>query len=161
MNENEFGGWLRTLRSSLHDGDVSEDVRLAVKRGAVLLDAKVPGWWQKINLYLLELASGRQCVLGQVFDQPVTASRWRVHGFESAEAAYAVMSAMWSLEECADEVCVANYEAGKTLLGLTPEQCVENGFLAGSGSTPRQEAIYAELDVAWAELVWERQTNGG
>lgn len=45
--------------------DYSEEI----KRGAILLDAFAPGWESNISLDLLDLASGRSCVLGQVVVQ--------------------------------------------------------------------------------------------
>lgn len=38
-----------------------------VARGAALLDEKLPGWDQRIDLAGLELASCYRCVLGQLF----------------------------------------------------------------------------------------------
>jgi hypothetical protein len=38
-----------------------------VARGAALLDEREPGWWQRIDLSKLDLASTCRCVLGQLF----------------------------------------------------------------------------------------------
>jgi len=38
-----------------------------VDEGAALLDEKLPGWAERINLAQLDLASCYQCVLGQLF----------------------------------------------------------------------------------------------
>lgn len=38
----------------------------AVQNGALMLDEKSPGWWQKINLEALDLTSCESCVCGQV-----------------------------------------------------------------------------------------------
>ncbi|WP_022835131.1 hypothetical protein [Salisaeta longa] len=40
--------------------------RARVKRGASFLDAMQPGWHRDVDLDRLELASGEQCVLGQL-----------------------------------------------------------------------------------------------
>lgn len=38
-----------------------------VANGASLLDAKVPGWFSRINLSTLDICDGENCVLGQLF----------------------------------------------------------------------------------------------
>jgi hypothetical protein len=38
-----------------------------VARGAALLDEREPGWWQRIDLSKLDLASTCRCVLGQLW----------------------------------------------------------------------------------------------
>jgi hypothetical protein len=43
------------------------EVEDRVARGATILDKKRPGWVDLIDLGKLDLASNRQCVLGQVF----------------------------------------------------------------------------------------------
>jgi hypothetical protein len=39
-----------------------------VARGAALLDEREPGWWKRIDLGKLDLASTCRCVLGQLWD---------------------------------------------------------------------------------------------
>ncbi len=36
-------------------------------RGALLLDALVPGWWKNIDIIKLRLSSSVNCILGQIF----------------------------------------------------------------------------------------------
>lgn len=40
-----------------------------VARGAALLDHEDPGWWQRIDVSGLDLASCQACVLGQLFGE--------------------------------------------------------------------------------------------
>ncbi len=44
-----------------------------VERGAVLLDDKVPGWADEVDLNVLELANACKCILGQLADTIVAA----------------------------------------------------------------------------------------
>lgn len=50
-------------------GPASPEVKAGVARGAALLDARVPGWWTKINVDKLDMWDSRNCVLGQVFGE--------------------------------------------------------------------------------------------
>ena len=43
------------------------DIRKRAIRGALLLDAKEPGWFRKVDLETLDIWSDDHCVLGQVF----------------------------------------------------------------------------------------------
>jgi len=40
----------------------------AVTRGVTLLDAKRPGWAQRIDVSILNIASSRMCIVGQLYD---------------------------------------------------------------------------------------------
>jgi len=42
------------------------DLKLAVKKGIFLLDEKVPGWREKIDVAELDMTSPCHCILGQV-----------------------------------------------------------------------------------------------
>lgn len=44
------------------------EVEERVMRGARLLDEKVPGWEEKVNLKFLDMGDSFCCVLGQVYD---------------------------------------------------------------------------------------------
>lgn len=43
-----------------------DTIQQRVKRGAEWLDANVPGWWTAVELGLLDLSAGCQCVIGQI-----------------------------------------------------------------------------------------------
>jgi hypothetical protein len=45
----------------------AQNEEAAVRNGAALLDATLPGWRKKIDLDLLDLNSTRCCILGQLF----------------------------------------------------------------------------------------------
>jgi hypothetical protein len=38
-----------------------------VDNGARFLDKEVPGWWRRVSIETLDMATSRQCVLGQLF----------------------------------------------------------------------------------------------
>jgi hypothetical protein len=44
-----------------------EAIAERVAAGAALLDEKIPGWRDEINIKTLDLVSFRQCILGQLF----------------------------------------------------------------------------------------------
>lgn len=50
-----------------------------VEAGAAWLDHNKPGWWHTINLDRLDIESGCNCILGQVYggyDESPFAARW-------------------------------------------------------------------------------------
>jgi hypothetical protein len=47
---------------------MSDSIEAQVARGAALLDEKLPGWDQRIDLDNLDLGNKCNCVLGQEFD---------------------------------------------------------------------------------------------
>jgi hypothetical protein len=46
---------------------VSDELAERVERGAALLDERRPGWWEKVSLQRLDLASECDCPLGQIW----------------------------------------------------------------------------------------------
>lgn len=55
-----------------------------VARGAALLDSKLPGWADQIDLDTLEMASGCRCVLGQLGRRKINLDKlgWERSPFE-------------------------------------------------------------------------------
>jgi len=53
-----------------------------VARGAALLDGKLPGWAERIDLAELELSSCYRCVLGQLFASAAAARGTGWHGYD-------------------------------------------------------------------------------
>lgn len=47
----------------------SEEYRVLVSQGAKLLDVKVPGWRERVNVDALDMFDPFKCVLGQVFSR--------------------------------------------------------------------------------------------
>ena len=45
-----------------------DTIEARVSRGAALLDEKLPGWVERIDLAKLDLASPCRCILGQTWD---------------------------------------------------------------------------------------------
>lgn len=43
-----------------------EQMQVAVEKGAIMLDEKRPGWYQKVDLERLDLRFCARCVLGQI-----------------------------------------------------------------------------------------------
>jgi hypothetical protein len=44
-----------------------EDMRMAVAKGAVFADERLPGWYRRVDLGKLNLRNCTACVLGQLF----------------------------------------------------------------------------------------------
>lgn len=83
-----------------------------VARGVALLDERVPGWWERVEVLGLHMGSTCRCVLGQVFDKggkshldvsshgyflgtkvlnpdaPASSAWAEAHGFDRTEAEY-------------------------------------------------------------------------
>lgn len=47
---------------------MNDTIEARVARGAALLDEKLPGWVDRINLDKLDLTCGCHCILGQTWD---------------------------------------------------------------------------------------------
>lgn len=131
-----------------------QDVMLRVKRGAALLDEVIPGWDQKIDLNVLVLSDPALCVLGQVYAGPQPVPAWKFFQYESPED--------YPAEEGSPDtpICIANYGAGRLLLGLDDDACEKNGFLDRTIDPMDNNARargYDRLDAVWAQLIRERR----
>ena len=143
-----------------------------VQRGALLLDEKIPGWYAKINLDRLDLENTENCVLGQVFDEPVTMPQWQLSGFDSAEAL--LKDPDWegvSMEEACEEQCTSNVALGIHVLWNVDVEDLDyddggehattmHGFdnVTGPGY-PGIDYLYAwdVMDFLWMDEVVSRQ----
>ena len=88
-----------------------------VQSGARLLDEKMPGWHDLIDIDRLDLENTENCVLGQVFEEPVTMPSWELSGFDSPEEM--IKSPLYSgltTEDACEEQCVSNYALGVHVL---------------------------------------------
>jgi hypothetical protein len=104
----------------------------AVRRGAALLDARVPGWVAKIDLNELDMFSGSHCILGQLFRRD-----------HRDDAGYATGR--------------DHLFAGQTYDQMH-RQAVEFGFnFTGDGAEPPRTTVNA-LDEAWESLIVARRT---
>jgi hypothetical protein len=133
--------------------------REAAANGATLLDERMPGWHDKIDLDRLDLASEKTCVLGQLFPVKITTQRWRDYGFATLDAAVSSERDYHSdpVAFMSEKVCVANYAAGKVVL-LAGETPSDYGFDVNDYSGARATR-YGGLDAAWAEEVKKRQAT--
>ena len=43
-----------------------DEARARVVKGAALLDARIPGWHERVNIQTLNLAGCKNCIIGQV-----------------------------------------------------------------------------------------------
>lgn len=131
----------------------------ATRRGAALLDEKMPGWHDKIDLERLQLASLTQCVLGQLFPEPQTVPTWRYYDYDSREQFIACLP---SAADAADApVCTANFALGRQVLGLNAYVCRELGFdELYDVRNHRYRTVYSTLEAAWIRRVRERQQQG-
>jgi hypothetical protein len=103
-----------------------------VKRGADLLDEKLPGWFIEIDLYKLELSNACQCVLGQLATDIVPRRRWLQ---------------VW--RRTGDK---PRYFAARDELHLNDRQCKTHGFTADDDAG----VSYMQLDEAWKVLIKRR-----
>lgn len=55
---------------------MNDTIETRVARGVALLDERLPGWVERIDLYKLDLASGCRCILGQEFRGHVSESSY-------------------------------------------------------------------------------------
>lgn len=104
-----------------------------VAAGATYLDEHEPGWWKLIELGRLNLASGCRCVLGQL-EMARTGDPW------------------------------SNYCDAVDRLGLADSQSAALGFECSPGGVTdydyeARDAEYAELTVAWRELIEKRRAG--
>jgi hypothetical protein len=129
-----------------------QDVMLRVKRGAALLDERIPGWDQRIDLDTLRIADSGQCVLGQLYTESRDVPMWVYCECESP----AKYQRTYPDADPDVIVCIANYAAGRVLLGLDDAGCAENGFLDLTTGLGRRKQ-YDRLDEAWAQLIRERR----
>jgi hypothetical protein len=114
-----------------------------VKAGAALLDERMPGWAERIELAQLDLSSEWKCVLGQLFEESQTVY---LPGL--------------------GEVCEANFHLGKVVLDLDDDAIILYGFDTGyldesfddEGELISEDfAHFRELDRAWEAEVRYRQ----
>lgn len=133
---------------------------LRVARGATMLDETFPDWAGHIDLERLKLSDTTQCVLGQLFDEPVTEPRYLVWGYADANAC---IRAYGRDEEWATEgVCVANYDAGRIAIGRTLGADLDGTALtvvAREHGFDDADNCFDLLDVFWASEVAARQSG--
>ena len=55
---------------------MSVDVQTRVAAGVAFLDERVPGWLDKVNVDDLQIWSGTQCVLGQIYGEYTLGVAW-------------------------------------------------------------------------------------
>lgn len=75
-----------------------------ITRGAELLDARVPGWRERVDVQRLDLSSDTECVLGHVLGSyarglealGLTPAQSWAHGFTTYERAPSVIAALTS-----------------------------------------------------------------
>jgi hypothetical protein len=133
-----------------------QDEAACVARGAALLDEKLPGWHERIDLEILDLSETSVCVLGQLFEEPIKVPLWVRQRFSARADA---LTAGYP-EEVADElVCDSNYFAGVYVLGLGQADAREYGFnVRVSEDYETYYTTYEGLDLAWGAEVQRRQS---
>lgn len=81
--------------------EISEEARLAVKRGAYWLDENYPGWENRLELDTLFMNDCHLCVIGQVvgnYFETIAGEEWAIeHGFDADEYyGYSVLEKCWT-----------------------------------------------------------------
>jgi hypothetical protein len=66
----------REENEKMDEHDKQHDVTQRVARGAALLDAQVPNWRDRIDVDRLNMRSGEDCVLGQLYLSEYGAHDW-------------------------------------------------------------------------------------
>ncbi len=99
-----------------------------VAKGAALLDEKVPGWRERIDLDMLDTVSPYGCVLGQLFEENDS-----LFGFR------------------------AGYWPGLRALGI-PESPVTEPAAFGFAAETSAIRDYRALDDEWKRVITERRT---
>ena len=130
-----------------------------VAKGVALLDNKVPGWWQHINLDTLQMSDCSQCMLGQLFGHDIeTALGAKMFGLpiESKTAKELKTLSVKSMNgiELSDEECevwqtASGWYRGRGALGLGWGEAI---FSVGCGGDP-------ELRCEWAKVIAERRAR--
>lgn len=85
---------------------ISEDMKLAVKRGSIWMDETYPGWAQGITLDKLKMISCENCIIGQTIQNyynldPTLVGDWAVdHGFntEGLSPEFRKLETLWTEE---------------------------------------------------------------
>jgi hypothetical protein len=126
-----------------------EREREAAARGAALLDERMPGWANKVDLGRLNLYSTSECVLGQLFAKSQRKPQWQAYGYPSLQAA---LDAGYTQRQATQRVCVANYTLGTIVLELSNRALVSHGFDSGPDTT------FYGLDRAWEAEIRARQS---
>lgn len=104
-------------------------LRERVEAGVNLLDQKVPGWAERIDVYTLNIASTRCCVLGQLFGdfglglfklylEPTGSKHF---GFEGDIAEMEILTHLWrdvTLNRHAERIVAAMDKASEPVLEL-------------------------------------------
>lgn len=125
--------------------DVSEDVRLRVKRGALWLDDHAPGWEHHLDLVGIRMEYCGRCVIGQLLAARLLTTPGRVGVYYSRDQRerehYRAVVLAAATEDGYENVHTGGSEAWDT----------DHGFNA-TGGVPE----FRQLRQAWRDLVAER-----
>lgn len=142
-------------------------------RGAALLDERMPGWYKRIDLRSLNLASEYNCVLGQLYPESCNLPLWQIYEYPSREdfVEAAMKGSIGSMrtrpeaEEYADMTsCRANYDLGKLVIFADVADsierdilCLDHGFLAGYefANVAEIRTRLPHLFVSWDDDRWQ------
>lgn len=105
---------------------ISEDTKLAIKRGVYWLDTNHPGWEQKIDLSNLTMSNCDRCVIGQAVG-------------DYYDTVYNAL--------VDEEIVINEYQ------GNWP---VDHGFNVAIPWNSNNGSNYAALEAGWTEVVMER-----
>ena len=125
--------------------EIRDSVKERVKKGAALLDQKVPGWEKKIKVEKLQMAHCSHCMLGQLFGHDVeTALGSAMFGLPMKENYYPVHGGVDN---------GAGYLRGLRILGR------KDGADIGCNVASPGIDSFEELRCAWVEEIVERRAN--
>lgn len=120
---------------------MTETAHDLVQKGAALLDVRLPGWADQIDLDTLELSNGCRCVLGQLAGRKVNLELLGLDADDYVEASGEIVA---SYEDVIDQVGDA----------------VKLGFALGRTRLRRREAweAWEALQDAWKGEIVARRT---
>lgn len=109
--------------------NISEDAKIAVKRGIYWLDEHHPGWATKIDLFRLTMSSCASCVIGQAVGDYSKTTGDAVSSYPNSPEA-----AIWAVEHGFESPTVSHYR------------------LAGG----KAKYNFIDLEILWTNEVRER-----
>lgn len=147
---------MRVLRLAAQaDVRVNEySAKKAVAKGAALLDKKLPGWHTRIDFDELALDDQRNCILGQLFDEPQTVTFVNKSGktVTACDANYALGAlVLFGAEKIDARVC------SDMLVVERSKPMINHGFEASNvAGSLDATAEYENLDKLWLKAAKER-----
>lgn len=123
----------------------AEMAHAAAARGAAWMDEQCPGWVHEIDLNVLQMASGSDCILGQTAECLLKGTAYYKHVTEAYE----------------DDDPGFDYDDVVIHLEIRPEVAIDLGFMREWRLDRGFATVeYEMLTIAWTELIRARLAAG-